>query len=445
MSSSPFDVIPHELAWNIFAFLPPKVLMLIQTVCKHWNEIANQDGMWRERFFSAFHHWYDEIAMRMSSCPWRERFWKCYHLHCNWREARAPQPQVRVYFRSIRQIQVNEDYLAFSYGGIIEIRDPQTQAELHRLRPELQDTVPCLKGFHLNKSLLACAAGKSWSQINVYDLNAGGRLAFGWTAGDSPIETLAMNDRTIVTGSRKCVVWDLQTRTSLMTISEQQRGIVNCLQFDDKILACSHKGKKVRIWDINSGKRLYTLQGHQHLVHCLQYNDNILVTGSKDRTLRVWDKRKGYTCLATLRGHTESVRSLQLDDWKVISGSKDSDVRIWDIGATTSYSVLDGINDSPRRDSRANFSSLFSTDSEGFDDNTSTVEDYYRTARSTTIPHKSICRISGSDAIFSLAASTSRLYVGTHSLRVYDFEKPETERRSGVAVLDKLRNIINFM
>jgi len=281
----------------------------------------------------------------------------------------------------------------------------------------------------------------------------------------------------LVTGSRKCVVWDLHTRKPLRMFSEQQRGIVNCLQFDDKILACSHKGKKVRIWDIISGKRIFTLQGHQHLVHCLQYNDSILVTGSKDKTLRVWDKRKGFSSLATLRGHTESVRALYLDNWKVISGSKDNDVRIWDVsGATTPPSSLYSYSstsssmltllhntDTLTTDNPLTTSNYFSSideDLDGTDDQLPTNDAYSNSVHDndspdtspplttriyrspSPIPLKSVCRIPGSEAIFSLSASASRLYVGTYSLKVYDFDKVE-EKSIGIAVLDRLRNMIN--
>lgn len=446
MSGSPFDTLPREIAWNVFSFLPAKALLRIQAVCKQWNDIAHQDGLWKEKFFNSFFHWYDEIAFRrMPGSPWRDRFWRCYHLHQNWREARHSPPTNRTYLRTIRQLQVTDNFLGLTCGNVIEVLDPITHAEKFRIKPSknLRDTGPVLKGFYIYKSILVCAAGTAWSQINMYNLESG-RVMCGWTAGDSPIETLALNDTTMVTGSRKCVVWDLHTRKALQMFSEQQRGIVNCLQFDDKMLACSHKGKKVRIWDIVSGKRIFTLQGHQHLVHCLQYNDSILVTGSKDKTLRVWDKRKGFSSMATLRGHTESVRALCLDNWKVISGSKDKDVRIWDVsGATTPPSPYQHPLWEENVGDYLNFDDVMSSNSLHDPDSFTPSPSSLRIQRASPIPLRSVCRISGSEAIFSLAASASRLYVGTCCLKAYDFDKPE-EKSPGIAVyIDRLRNILN--
>jgi len=351
-----------------------------------------------------------------------------------------------------------------AYGAEIEIRDPDTHTELFHVRPDFRDTVPYLKCFHINESRLACSAGNGWTQINVFDLEAEGKLNFGWTSTEPhPIEAIAFTNSKLVTGSRKCIVWDLTTRTPIVTFSEQQRGVVNCLQFDDEILACSHKGRKVRIWDIKSGKRIFTIQGHQHLVHCLQYDDHFLATGSKDKTLRIWDKYKGYQCSAVLRGHTESVRTLSLHGWKVISGSKDGDVRIWDITspgtsvrasatklATSRSTKVISTSATPTWSAPVRAASLPSLPAletvvvEGDGDGEGEGEIVVAGVGDGGIRSRSVGRLAGAEPVFSVATSSSRLYVGTRSLKVYDFAQlvpVPFKPGSKMQVLDKFLNI----
>lgn len=44
------------------------------------------------------------------------------------------------------------------------------------------------------------------------------------------------------------------------------------LSFSPQMIALSHKGKKVRLYDVRSGNRLVTLSGHAHLIHNVQWN-----------------------------------------------------------------------------------------------------------------------------------------------------------------------------
>ncbi len=61
----------------------------------------------------------------------------------------------------------------------------------------------------------------------------------------------------------------------------------------------------VRLWNLDTGACLKTLEGHTHYVDsvALTPDGRRALSGSWDKTLRLWDLDTG-DCLKTLEGHT---------------------------------------------------------------------------------------------------------------------------------------------
>jgi WD40 repeat protein len=89
----------------------------------------------------------------------------------------------------------------------------------------------------------------------------------------------------------------------------------------------------LRVWDLESGETLRTLQGQTSSVTAvaLTPDGGRVVSGSWDNTLRVWDLESGET-LRTLQGHTGPVHAVAVTpDGRVVSGSWDRTLRLWDL------------------------------------------------------------------------------------------------------------------
>ena len=91
--------------------------------------------------------------------------------------------------------------------------------------------------------------------------------------------------------------------------------------------------KTLRIWDLETGQTLTTLQGHTDGVDAVAITPDgrRAVSGSRDKTLRVWHLETGQT-LTTLRGHTDWVNAVAItpDGSRAVSGSDDNTLRVWD-------------------------------------------------------------------------------------------------------------------
>ena len=77
---------------------------------------------------------------------------------------------------------------------------------------------------------------------------------------------------------------------------------------DGKRAVSASEDKTLKVWDLETGRALCTLEGHS------AYVDGVAVTGdgkravsaSGDKTLKVWDLETGRA-LRTLEGHAASV------------------------------------------------------------------------------------------------------------------------------------------
>ena len=42
-----WDLLPVELQWMIWGFLPPKEVFSLSLVCKTWREMSQEEALWR--------------------------------------------------------------------------------------------------------------------------------------------------------------------------------------------------------------------------------------------------------------------------------------------------------------------------------------------------------------------------------------------------------------
>ncbi|MBN2575032.1 MAG: WD40 repeat domain-containing protein, partial [Deltaproteobacteria bacterium] len=151
-----------------------------------------------------------------------------------------------------------------------------------------------------------------------------------------------------VSGSydKKLKLWDIETGKCLRTFDGHTGSVTAVALLPDGKRALSGSwDKTLRLWDIETGRCLRTLQGHTAEVVAVAalLGGECAISGSYDKTLKLWDLENGR-CLRTLDGHghvVEAVATLP-DGKRAISGSQDCTLKVWDLESGKCLRTLQG-------------------------------------------------------------------------------------------------------
>jgi WD40 repeat protein len=102
---------------------------------------------------------------------------------------------------------------------------------------------------------------------------------------------------------------------------------------DGRRVVSASRDRTLRVWDLESGQRVRTLEGHTGYVMAVAITPDgrRAVSASSDQTLRLWDLESGQS-LHPLEGHTGEVSGVAItpDGRRAVSASVDKTLRVWD-------------------------------------------------------------------------------------------------------------------
>lgn len=149
-------------------------------------------------------------------------------------------------------------------------------------------------------------------------------------------------------------VWDIAQGRLLATLSGHD-GPVKAVVTDGKRVISASDDKTLRLWDLASGQVIKTLDRDYPLLgefvtpdddHTitslgLSKDGRKLVCGAKDNMIEIWDLETGART-ATLDGHTAPVEAVAItpDGRAIVSGSSDGSIRLWDLASGKALSVF---------------------------------------------------------------------------------------------------------
>lgn len=209
------------------------------------------------------------------------------------------------------------------------------------------------------------ASGSSDNTIKLWDVSNGQELQT-FEGHSQPVNSISYSPdgRYLASGSRDGTVklWDVSNGHELQTLGKQSENVgsliysfdggykvtgyseyINSISFspDGRYLASGSNNKTIKLWDVSSGRKVRTFEGHAGPVNATSFSPDghYLASGSKDGTVKLWEVSGGN--VRTLKGHSNSVYSVAFSpDGRYLSSGGSSDsrrrkntIKLWDISS----------------------------------------------------------------------------------------------------------------
>lgn len=160
----------------------------------------------------------------------------------------------------------------------------------------------------------------------------------------SPIFLSENGNFSLSNRSQPHILWDIKNGGP-RHIMQNHQGVSIDLSSDGIYALSGGRDKKVKLWDIASGRCLHSFEGHQDVVSSVKISQDqqLALSGSNDKTLKLWDMTSGQ-CLHTFEGHKNNITSVQIsrDQRLVISGSQDKTLKLWDVSSGQCLRTFEG-------------------------------------------------------------------------------------------------------
>ncbi|MDZ8095458.1 MAG: AAA-like domain-containing protein, partial [Nostoc sp. DedQUE05] len=145
-------------------------------------------------------------------------------------------------------------------------------------------------------------------------------------------------------------LWNLDTGKKIITLSGHSNW-VNSVVFspDGKTLASASFDNTIKLWNLDTGREITTLSGHSNSVHSVVFSPDgkTLASASFDNTIKLWNLDTGRE-ITTLSGHSNSVYSVVFspNGKTLASASFDKTIKLWSLNTRKEITTLSGHSDS---------------------------------------------------------------------------------------------------
>lgn len=154
-----------------------------------------------------------------------------------------------------------------------------------------------------------------WSSANVLAVGLGAAV-YLWSASTGKVSKLC----------------DLGAADAVTSVAWSQRGT--------HVSVGTNSGE-VQIWEVATGKKVRTMDGHVARVGTLAWSSQLIASGSRDRTIYLRDVRAPEPFTHRLTGHKQEVCGLKwsFDNQKLASGGNDNKLFVWSLPGSNAGSL----------------------------------------------------------------------------------------------------------
>ena len=182
-------------------------------------------------------------------------------------------------------------------------------------------------------------SGSRDASLKLWDANLGKELyTFKEIKHEVNSMALSIDGKFLLTGEssldKNVKLFDLTTLKLVKTFSKLEYFVEAVALTPDGKFAIACAENTIKVWDIESGNEVYTLNGHSGQIKALAvtHNSRFLVSGGDDKMVKIWDLETGKN-IRTFTGHTESILGIVvgLNDKFIITCSPNDESRMWDL------------------------------------------------------------------------------------------------------------------
>lgn len=320
------STLPVELSRRIVGYLDPFSLSRASCVCRKWRAIIDSDNEnWRKLLIEYGYSLQDPLDASSIVYSYKRLYRRHHTLRQNWRKGRAEEKVFYGHEKSVvTSLQFDSEKIVSGADDMhINIYDTATG----RKRMTLEGHEGGIWALQYVGNTLV--TGSTDRRVRVWDLETG-KCTHLFAGHNSTVRCLLIAKPTMINGR-------LEPAEPLIVTGSRDSTLRVWKLPDPKDVAGHYDGTG------HNPYHLRTLRGHDHSVRAVASHGNTLVSGSYDNTVRVWNIETGEM-IHTLEGHTQKVYSVVIDTERnrCMSGSLDSTIRIWDLATGECIKRLEG-------------------------------------------------------------------------------------------------------
>jgi WD40 repeat protein len=245
-----------------------------------------------------------------------------------------------------------ESVVTVSQSGSLVFRWPELKRQ--RTIDASASNLHCL-AFSPQGNMLAVGGGNPSEEGSVE--------IFSWPAGES-IATISEHEDSVMAVSwrdasrlltasldRDIKLSDLENKSSLLNYKGHSRGVFGiCLLEDGKTLVSAGDDQSVRVWDVESGELVRSLNQHTRSVNAVALRPAdgglpMVASAASDRTIRLWQPTIGrMVCYVRLESEPLNIAWLN-DGSRIVAACVDGRIRVIDpveVKVTQDLPAIDG-------------------------------------------------------------------------------------------------------
>lgn len=143
------------------------------------------------------------------------------------------------------------------------------------------------------------------------------------------------NKLTIGSYDKKIKVWDVNSqKIDFVLEGHEKNALAVAFSHDEKYLVSGARDLKIMVWNAKTGELMQTLERHTENIFDIEFHPNTqyFASASADKTIRLWDVETGKV-VKTYAGHEKVVYDIEFspDGYYMYSASADGVVYVWEV------------------------------------------------------------------------------------------------------------------